>query len=486
MHRQAGASEVLIVSENRFALMHELRGAPEPTLPELIARLSPVDLVIVEGFKRGPHPKIEIWREANGRPFLHPEDPTIRAIAADRPLPDAPIPVIDLDDIGMIANVILAEARPGRGGVRDGVLSEPAHHTSMVGRDGAATGPIIRRSFRSRIAMKPLAALPLIAALALCQPASAAPWENANPAQAGWSTSGLDAARQHSEKLGSTAIMIVQDGKVIARWGDVERKVNAASVRKSFLGALYGIAVSEGKINLTSTLGDLGVDDISPSLTPEEKQATVRDLLMARSGVYHRAAHETAVIRRHRPERGSHAPGTFFFYNNWDFNALGSIYRKQTGEDIFQSFATRIAQPIGMEDFVLSDCRYVFEKVSEHPAYTFRMSARDLARFRQLILDGGQWDGRQLVPADWIKQSTTSYSQSERKGIGYGYLWWTLDPARWGEAASLASGFGGQLIAVLPAKKMVVVQTVDRSENRDGIRTSRFLGLLKDIVAAAP
>jgi molybdopterin-guanine dinucleotide biosynthesis protein B len=112
VHRQAGASEVLIVSENRFALMHELRGAPEPTLPELIARLSPVDLVIVEGFKRGPHPKIEIWREANGRPFLHTEDPTIRAIAADKPLPDAPIPVIDLDDIGMIANVVLAEARP--------------------------------------------------------------------------------------------------------------------------------------------------------------------------------------------------------------------------------------------------------------------------------------------------------------------------------------------------------------------------------------
>ncbi|MFC5067676.1 molybdopterin-guanine dinucleotide biosynthesis protein B [Flaviflagellibacter deserti] len=112
VHRQAGASEVLIVSENRFALMHELRGAPEPTLPELVGRLSPVDLVIVEGFKRGPHPKIEIWREANGRPFLHTQDPTIRAIAADKPLPDAPIPVIDLDDIGMIANVILAEARP--------------------------------------------------------------------------------------------------------------------------------------------------------------------------------------------------------------------------------------------------------------------------------------------------------------------------------------------------------------------------------------
>jgi molybdopterin-guanine dinucleotide biosynthesis protein B len=112
VHRQAGATEVLISSENRFALMHELRGAPELPLAELVSKLSPVDLVIVEGFKRGPHPKIEIWRAANGKPFLHPEDPAIRAIAADEPLKDLPIPVVNLDDIGAIANIVLAEAQP--------------------------------------------------------------------------------------------------------------------------------------------------------------------------------------------------------------------------------------------------------------------------------------------------------------------------------------------------------------------------------------
>lgn len=112
VHRQAGASEVLIASANRFALMHELRGAAEPSLAELVARLSPVDLVIVEGFKRDLHPKIEIWREANGKPFLHPQDPAIRAIAADTPLPDAPVPVVDLNDVAAIADIVLAEARP--------------------------------------------------------------------------------------------------------------------------------------------------------------------------------------------------------------------------------------------------------------------------------------------------------------------------------------------------------------------------------------
>jgi molybdopterin-guanine dinucleotide biosynthesis protein B len=112
VHRQAGATEVLIASDTRYALMHELRGAPEPPLHELLAKLSPVDLVIVEGFKRGPHPKIEVWRAANDRPLLHPADAAIRAVAADRPLPGAPIPVIDLDDVAGIADIVVAEARP--------------------------------------------------------------------------------------------------------------------------------------------------------------------------------------------------------------------------------------------------------------------------------------------------------------------------------------------------------------------------------------
>jgi molybdopterin-guanine dinucleotide biosynthesis adapter protein len=112
VHRHAGATEVLITSERRFALMHELRDEAEPTLGELVRKLSPVDLVIVEGFKRGPHPKIEIWRAANARPHLYPDDEAIRAIAADEALPDAPLPVVDLDDIATIADVVLAEARP--------------------------------------------------------------------------------------------------------------------------------------------------------------------------------------------------------------------------------------------------------------------------------------------------------------------------------------------------------------------------------------
>jgi len=123
VHRQAGAREVLIASSRRFALMHELRGAPEPDLAELLAKLSPVDLVLIEGFKRGPHPKIEIFRAANAKPLLQPEAPAIRAIASDTALPDARVPVVDLDDVGAIANIVLAEAKP----LSSALSPEPAH-----------------------------------------------------------------------------------------------------------------------------------------------------------------------------------------------------------------------------------------------------------------------------------------------------------------------------------------------------------------------
>jgi molybdopterin-guanine dinucleotide biosynthesis protein B len=111
-HREAGATEVLVSSARRFALVHELRGAAEPSLAELLAKLAPVDLVIVEGFKRGSHPKLEVFRAEVGKPLLHPDDPHVVAVASDRPLAAATVPVVDLDDIDAIIDVILASAAP--------------------------------------------------------------------------------------------------------------------------------------------------------------------------------------------------------------------------------------------------------------------------------------------------------------------------------------------------------------------------------------
>jgi molybdopterin-guanine dinucleotide biosynthesis protein B len=111
-HRLAGATEVLIGSARRFALMHELRGKAEPTLGTLLGKLSPVDLVVVEGYKRARHPKLEVHRAVVGQPLLASDDPTIVAIASDAPLPDAKIPVVDLDDIDRIVDLLLRHAAP--------------------------------------------------------------------------------------------------------------------------------------------------------------------------------------------------------------------------------------------------------------------------------------------------------------------------------------------------------------------------------------
>ncbi len=108
-HRHAGATEVLIGSANRWALMHELRGAPEPNLPELLDQLSPVDLVLVEGFKRGDHRKIEVHRAANGKALLHPNDPSIVAVASDTAQAGR-LPHVHLDDVGAVAGLVLAYA----------------------------------------------------------------------------------------------------------------------------------------------------------------------------------------------------------------------------------------------------------------------------------------------------------------------------------------------------------------------------------------
>jgi molybdopterin-guanine dinucleotide biosynthesis protein B len=110
-HRMAGATEVLISSANRFALMHELRGEPEWTLRALLDKLSPVDLVLVEGFKRETHPKLEVFRAAVGKPLLHSEDPNIVAIASDGEVA-ARVPVVSLDDVSAVADILVARAVP--------------------------------------------------------------------------------------------------------------------------------------------------------------------------------------------------------------------------------------------------------------------------------------------------------------------------------------------------------------------------------------
>lgn len=348
-----------------------------------------------------------------------------------------------------------------------------------------ADHPALRQNCYSsfRTGLWALVAAISLSLVVLPGPADAAPWSREAPSPVSEAVAALLAA--HGAKERPTALVVVRDDRLLAAWGEPARRVNVRSIRKSLLSDLYGQAVAEGRIRLDATLADLGIDDRPPRLSDAEKRATIRDLLMARSGVYHPAAYETGDMKDKRPPRGSRPPGTFWFYNNWDFNALGTIWERTTGEDVFAAFARRIAVPIGMEDFSAKDGRRVAEAASDHPAHVFSMSARDLARVGLLHLRQGRWDGRPVVPESWIAEATTARSTTDRGHMGYGYLWWTLQPD-FGPGAHLASGYGGQAVAILPAKRLVVVETVDLSGRAHGIRTSVFLELVRRIAQATP
>lgn len=302
----------------------------------------------------------------------------------------------------------------------------------------------------------------------------------------GWSVSKLVEAQQFVCGLKTSAYMVIQSGKIVDQWGDVTTPWKVHSVRKSFLNALYGIFEYQGVVKLETTLKDLRVDDNEPSLTETEKLATLDDLLNSRSGIYHPAAYETASMKAARPLRGSHLPGEFWYYNNWDFNALGGILEKLTGFGIFQLLEVHLAKPLGMQDFKESDGKYDFEPDSNYPAYDFSMSARDMARFGHLYLRQGRWGSEQIIPEDWVKKSTSAISSrtptETNPFTGYGKLWWI------GDDGYLALGYGGHMIAVIPSKDMVIIHRVsnDNDEPEQNVTGKDLNHLLKILIDAAP
>jgi len=299
--------------------------------------------------------------------------------------------------------------------------------------------------------------------------AAATCWDYADrPEDLGWSSRRLNRLIPELERINVAALMIVSDGQVVFDWGNTANNFGAHSMRKSLLSALYGIAVGEGTIDLSQTLEALGIDDKVP-LTQAEKQATVADLLKARSGVYIPAAGEAASMRASRPARGSHAPGTFWYYNNWDFNALGTISDQESGEkNIYEAFQRQVAGPIGMQDLDIERLYYGYEPQSMHPYYGFRISARDLARFGQLYLQRGMWRGEQVIPAEWVEESVFPYSRTKDLGTysGYGYMWWIAAEDHWAipEGSFAASGYGGHTVEVLPDLNTVIVLRVNTDD----------------------
>lgn len=280
------------------------------------------------------------------------------------------------------------------------------------------------------------------------------------------------------DKKTSSALFVVDSGFVVLALGVVDEPINCHSVRKSFLNSLYGVLDSKGALNLDATLRSLEIDDLTP-LNAEEKSATIRLLMQCRSGVYLPAEAETKAMKERKPKRGSHSKDSFYYYNNWEFNALGGIYRQLSDSDIFLDFETEMVSPLEMQDFDRArDTRYSHKDddnpQSAFPAYNFKLSARDRARLGLLFLRNGKWNEKQIISEDWIKLSTTAYSNHKTDpnqlsdGKGYGMLWWVSDTGwlygqKFGGQPYTARGVGGQFIAVIPSEDLVIAHANDTS-----------------------
>ena len=303
-----------------------------------------------------------------------------------------------------------------------------------------------------------------------------AEWERvADPRTFGYCQDRLDLATARAKALPTTGMVVIVGGRVLWEYGDLKRVSYLASVRKSILAMLYGNYVQSGRIKLDRTMADLKIDDVA-GLLPAEKEATVADLLAARSGVYHAAANAActgcgSTAGDPPGPRGTVKHGTYFLYNNWDFNVLGTIFEQETGTNIYEAFQRDLAVPAGLQDFDRAAQRKSENRrASIHAAYHFYLSTRDMARVGYIMLRDGAWAGKQLVPRDWVRRMVTPVTrvgdmnpESYRKGpFGYGLLWWIWDgPFNEGPYRNGYSGIGavGQFMTYAAA-----------CSNTDGIR----------------
>jgi CubicO group peptidase (beta-lactamase class C family) len=267
------------------------------------------------------------------------------------------------------------------------------------------------------------------------------------PEDAGWSSAKLSKAKAFAEKVGSANVLIIYKGAIVQSWGDASRRFCLHSARKATLTALYGIYIAQNMLDMSSTLAELGIDEVTP-LTDIEKQATIKHLITCYSGIYL----PSVIGGSSFPKRGLHKPGTHWYYNNWNFNALNTIFESKTKKTLTDAFLNDIAIPLQMEDFRQEDAFYIREKISLHPGYHINMSSRDLARFGLLYLKQGKWKEQQIVPEQWVKESLTPHSPKKEK-IGLGYAW-SIHPQF---NMYAAEGSGGHALMVFPAQDLIIV-----------------------------
>lgn len=286
-------------------------------------------------------------------------------------------------------------------------------------------------------------------------------WEVATPESVGLSAARLEKLRDWLGEHGSKTGLVVRHGKIAGEWYWQEATASTPypvySVSKSFSSTATGLAIAEGKLSLTTKVGDL-----FPEASPPEKRAiTVRQLLSMTSGVINNAKF------REEPDQFAYAlntapmadqPGTKWDYNNTGLAILSPVFAKATGQEIDEYLDARVFQPIGV---ARSD--WAWERSAGHtvPYSGLHINARALARFGLLFLHHGKWQDRQLVPSDWVAEATRP-SQSLNKT--YGFLWWAnANGSKWkgvpADAYAALGRFDNNML-ILPAKDMIVIRQI--------------------------
>jgi CubicO group peptidase (beta-lactamase class C family) len=259
------------------------------------------------------------------------------------------------------------------------------------------------------------------------------------------------------------AVVVMNGEKIVLEVGKPQKLINCHSARKSIMSLLIGIAKEKGLLSLDETLEQLGIDESKTPLTKQEKTATIRDLLMAKSGVYLEAEAETDFAKKNRPKREQYKPGEFFFYNNFDFNVLGTILEKKSGKSIGEFMEEYLARPLGMQEFAPSNVIYgnpwpMRTDQSDHRVYWMFLSARDFARIGTMVAQKGKWNNQQIVSAEWIRESLQPHTDSLGKNMkpfdAYGYLWWIDQDSN----TFWADGYGGQFLLIDTAKNLTIAQ----------------------------
>ncbi len=307
-------------------------------------------------------------------------------------------------------------------------------------------------------------------------------WETAAPDSQGLSAEKLEKARAWLASHNSRSGLVVRHGRIVAEWyfqdADRNSKFAAYSTSKSLSSMATGLAIADGKLTLDHTVGQ-GLPDVQPA---GKKAITVKQLLNMTSGVHNDpgigqrndlftyALHEAPL---------DHPPGTKWDYNNTGLALLSPVFQKATGKPIDEFLKERVFTPIG-----IADGDWTWERKEDYaiPYSGCHINARGMGRIGLLVLNHGQWNDRQVVPAAWLKESVAA---SQELNPSYGYLWWNNTTNKWPNVpkdAYAALGRWDNNILIVPSLDLVVIRQSDLAPGQ-GHQIAEYFALVCDAVA---